>query len=47
MLIKYKANFISQNIDLKKLRPGKSYDFLQKNRNVSFQKLSNKEKKNF
>ena len=44
MLIKYKENFISQNIDLKKLRPGKSYDFLQKNRNVSFKKLSNKER---
>lgn len=47
MLIKYKPNFISQNINLKKLRPGNSYDFLQKNRNASFKKLNDKEKKKF
>lgn len=33
MKINYKPNFITQNIDLKKLRPGNSYGNLQKNRN--------------
>ena len=45
MKINYKPNFISQNINLKKLRPGNSYNFLQKNRNSSFKNLSLKEKK--
>jgi 2-polyprenyl-3-methyl-5-hydroxy-6-metoxy-1,4-benzoquinol methylase len=47
MFIKYKANFKSQDIDLKKLRPGKSYEYLIKNRNVSFGKFNSKIKKKF
>ena len=47
MQIKFKPDFISQNIDLKKLRPGKSYEYLQKNRNSNFHKLSEKNKKKF
>lgn len=38
MKIKYKPNFISQNIDVKKLRPGNSYENLQKKRNLYFEK---------
>jgi len=47
MLIKYKPNFKSQNIDLKKLRPGKSYEYLLNNRNESFGKLDSKNKRKF
>lgn len=45
MNIKYKDNFESQNIDLKKLRPNKSYDFLIKNRNSSLKHILSDKKK--
>ena len=39
MKIKYKPNFISQNIDVKKLRPGNSYENLQKKK-LYFEKIN-------
>ena len=41
----YIPNFIDQNIDLKKLRPEKSYDYLIKNRNQDLNKLLKSKKK--
>lgn len=39
MKIDYKNIVVSQNIDINKLRPDKSYDYLIKNRNASFKDL--------
>ncbi len=43
--LNYKSEFIDQNIDIKRLRPNKSYDFLIKNRNQSLTKLLKSKKK--
>ena len=42
MKINYKSKFVSQNIDIKKLRPGNSYGSLIKNKNKSFSFLFKK-----
>ena len=44
MKINYKSKFVSQNIDIKKLRPGNSYGSLIKNKNKSFSFLFKKNK---
>ena len=43
--LNYKFKFIDQNIDIKKLRPNKSYDYLIKNRNQSLTRLLKSKKK--
>ena len=43
--LKYIPEYESQNIDISKLRPKKSYDFLVKNRNSSLNEIL-KSKKN-
>ena len=35
----YNDNYLNQDVDLKKLRPNKSYDFLIKNRNQDLNAL--------
>ena len=43
--LKYTPEYESQNIDINKLRPKKSYDFLVKNRNSSLNNLLKSKKK--
>ena len=43
--LSYIPNYINQNIDLKKLRPQKSYDYLIQNRNQDLNKLLRSKKK--
>jgi hypothetical protein len=43
--LKYIEKIATQNIDLEKLRPGKSYDFLIKNRNGDLTEIIGDEEK--
>ncbi len=45
MKLQYLEKIVSQNIDVEKLRPGKSYDFLIKNRNGDLTELINNKEK--
>ena len=42
MMIKYQTHFVSQNVDIKKLRPEKSYDYLIENRTAGLDQFNAK-----